>query len=71
MIVRPFTAGCLALVLTAARAVPSCAQDLSALPWRAIGPAAFGGRIDDIEAVPGEPGIDLRRHGVRRRFPQR
>ena len=31
------------------------AQDLAALPWRHIGPAAFGGRIDDIEAVPGKP----------------
>ncbi len=25
--------------------------------WRAIGPAAFGGRVDDIEAVPGDPRI--------------
>lgn len=30
-------------------------QDLSTLPWREIGPASFGGRIDDIEAVPGRP----------------
>ncbi len=29
------------------------AQDLATLPWREIGPASFGGRIDDIEAVPG------------------
>ncbi|MEP6492464.1 MAG: hypothetical protein ABJF01_07295 [bacterium] len=25
--------------------------------WRHIGPAAFGGRVDDIEAVPGDPRI--------------
>ena len=31
-------------------------QDLSTLSWREIGPASFGGRIDDIEAVPGRPG---------------
>lgn len=31
------------------------AQDLATLPWRHIGPASFGGRIDDIEAVPGKP----------------
>lgn len=31
------------------------AQDLSTLPWRQIGPSSFGGRIDDIEAVPGRP----------------
>ena len=31
------------------------AQDLSSLPWRHIGPASFGGRIDDIEAVPNRP----------------
>ncbi len=28
---------------------------LDALQWRHIGPAAFGGRIDDVEAVPGRP----------------
>jgi len=27
------------------------------LKWRSIGPAAFGGRIDDVEAVPGSPEI--------------
>ena len=32
------------------------AQDLSTLPWRHIGPASFGGRIDDIEAVASRPG---------------
>ncbi len=31
------------------------AQDLGSLPWRHIGPANFGGRIDDIEAVPSKP----------------
>jgi photosystem II stability/assembly factor-like uncharacterized protein len=30
---------------------------IDALVWRHIGPAAFGGRIDDIEAVPGRPWI--------------
>src|SRR4051812_25927272 len=25
--------------------------------WRHIGPAAFGGRVDDIEAVPSDPRI--------------
>src|SRR5206468_8783506 len=28
---------------------------LDYLAWRHIGPASFGGRIDDIEAVPGKP----------------
>ena len=41
----------LVLVVSSARA---SAQDLSSLPWRAIGPASFGGRIDDIEAVPAD-----------------
>ncbi len=40
--------------LSATRAVLP-AQDLSTLPWREIGPASFGGRIDDIEGVPGRP----------------
>ena len=31
------------------------AQDLSTLPWRHIGPASFGGRIDDVEAIAGRP----------------
>jgi len=30
---------------------------LKALKWRQIGPACFGGRIDDIEAVPDNPNI--------------
>ena len=45
----------LALALLAV-AGPLSAQDLSTLPWRQIGPASFGGRIDDIEGVPGRPG---------------
>ncbi len=45
----------LALALLAV-AGPLPAQDLSTLPWRQIGPASFGGRIDDIEGVPGRPG---------------
>lgn len=39
-------------VLTAQR--PSLWPDSA---WRAIGPASFGGRIDDIEAVPDDPRI--------------
>ena len=30
---------------------------LENLKWRHIGPASFGGRIDDVEAVPGNPSI--------------
>jgi len=37
--------------LPAARPWPSDSS------WRHIGPAAFGGRVDDIEAVPGDPRI--------------
>ena len=44
------------LVFGFVKLAPLRAQDLSSLPWRAIGPASFGGRIDDIEAVPGRPG---------------
>jgi hypothetical protein len=51
---RQFAAWFLAVGLV--RVAPLPAQDLSSLPWRAIGPASFGGRIDDIEAVPGRPG---------------
>ncbi len=35
---------------------PPTSSGLDSLPWRHIGPAAFGGRIDDIEAVPSHPG---------------
>ncbi|MEP7383709.1 MAG: hypothetical protein ABI910_18630 [Gemmatimonadota bacterium] len=50
----------LALTLSALSALSAMhavlpAQDLSTLPWREIGPASFGGRIDDIEGVPGRP----------------
>ncbi|MEO7967059.1 MAG: hypothetical protein ABIT38_24430, partial [Gemmatimonadaceae bacterium] len=33
----------------------SASTSLDSLPWRQIGPASFGGRIDDIEAVPSHP----------------
>ena len=39
--------------------------------WRHLGPAAFGGRIDDIEAVAERPAHHLRRRRVRRRVSQR
>jgi hypothetical protein len=45
-----------------AAAVPAGSTDTLAglfqnLKWRQIGPACFGGRIDDIEAVAGDPKI--------------
>ncbi len=43
----------LLLTLVLVPCAAAAAQDLSTLPWREIGPASFGGRIDDIEAVPG------------------
>lgn len=43
----------LLLTLVVVPCAAAAAQDLSTLPWREIGPASFGGRIDDIEAVPG------------------
>ena len=52
---RPALFSCLAVLLVVIPG-PLTAQDLPALPWRSIGPASFGGRIDDIEAVPGRPG---------------
>ena len=39
---------------------PLFAQSARSWPdsaWRAIGPALFGGRVDDIEAVPGDPRV--------------
>lgn len=45
----------LLLSLTLLLPATVAAQDLGALPWRHIGPASFGGRIDDVEAVPGKP----------------
>ncbi len=35
--------------------LPSLAELTAELPWRAIGPAAFGGRISDVEAHPSDP----------------
>jgi photosystem II stability/assembly factor-like uncharacterized protein len=53
---------CLLLVLLVLLAPPGTAQQatpsatlLDRLEWRHIGPANFGGRVDDIEAVPGKP----------------
>lgn len=44
-----------ALLLLACTSSLAAAQDLGSLPWRHIGPASFGGRIDDIEAVTSRP----------------
>ncbi len=52
---RQFQSVALAAVLLTTAGSLS-AQDLPPLPWRSIGPASFGGRIDDIEAVPGRSG---------------
>src|SRR3954452_1335418 len=38
-----------------AQAAPTQLLALEHLTWREIGPASFGGRIDDVEAVPGMP----------------
>lgn len=43
------------LLFGTATATPVASQDLGTLPWRHIGPASFGGRIDDIEAVASRP----------------
>lgn len=51
-LVRVHVAG----VAMAAAASSLGAQDLSTLPWRHIGPASFGGRIDDIEVAPSRTG---------------
>ncbi|MCC6772379.1 MAG: glycosyl hydrolase, partial [Gemmatimonadaceae bacterium] len=52
----PFLRSALTAITTcAALATTLPAQDLSSLPWRHIGPSSFGGRIDDIEAVPNRP----------------
>ncbi|MFN8581298.1 MAG: hypothetical protein U0163_10020 [Gemmatimonadaceae bacterium] len=53
------TLATLASVTPLARAqspAPTPASALETLSWRHIGPASFGGRIDDIEAVPSRPG---------------
>ena len=44
-----------ALLLLACTSSFAAAQDLGSLPWRHIGPASFGGRIDDVEAVASRP----------------
>jgi photosystem II stability/assembly factor-like uncharacterized protein len=49
-----------ALILAAATALaqqPAPTSAFDALTWRHIGPAAFGGRIDDVEGVRGKPNI--------------
>lgn len=47
-----------ALLLAAAPSAqrPPSLPSIDGLEWRHIGPASFGGRIDDVEAVPGKPG---------------
>ena len=50
---------------------PAAKSFLDNLPWRHIGPASFGGRIDDVEAVASNPSIifvgDARRAASSRR----
>jgi photosystem II stability/assembly factor-like uncharacterized protein len=41
----------------AVQTLPAAVADLSSLGWRHIGPAAHGGRIADVEAVPGRPSV--------------
>ncbi len=50
-----FIASLSASVGAGQEAVPTSV--LNGIPWRHIGPAAFGGRIDDVEAVAGRPQI--------------
>jgi len=52
---RRFSVLAQALLAGVLLAAPIPAQDLGTLPWRHIGPSSFGGRIDDIEAIPGRP----------------
>ena len=62
---RHFSLPLAVLVLFAGFGLTLVAQDSSSLDsthlnginWRAIGPAAFGGRIDDVEAIPGNPNV--------------
>jgi photosystem II stability/assembly factor-like uncharacterized protein len=42
---------------SAAPGSPLSAVSLDHIAWRHIGPASFGGRIDDVEAVPSNPAI--------------
>jgi photosystem II stability/assembly factor-like uncharacterized protein len=60
MRVRPFVCAVtasLVLASTSTAQQPPPVTSLDALKWRHIGPASFGGRIDDVEAVPGKPSI--------------
>jgi photosystem II stability/assembly factor-like uncharacterized protein len=55
-------ASILAIVLTAAprghaQSAPLSPSALEHITWRQIGPASFGGRIDDVEALPGNPSV--------------
>ena len=56
---RRFSVLAQALLAGVLLAAPLPAQDLGTLPWRHIGPSSFGGRIDDIEAIPGRPSTIL------------
>src|SRR5687768_12690030 len=51
------TAACVLAANFAAAQAPAPASPFDALEWRHIGPAAFGGRIDDVEGVRGKPNI--------------
>jgi photosystem II stability/assembly factor-like uncharacterized protein len=48
---------CLAAPAGHAQSPTASTLALGHVAWRHIGPASFGGRIDDIEAVPGNPSI--------------
>ena len=58
------------LLLLAASATILPAADLidpsmlAALHWRSIGPAMFGGRVDDVAGVPGNPAILYAAHST-------
>ena len=47
----------LSLLTSSLAAAPIDASTLAALHWRNIGPAMFGGRVDDIAGVAGNPAI--------------
>ncbi|HZI40531.1 MAG TPA: hypothetical protein VFD67_02485, partial [Gemmatimonadaceae bacterium] len=49
--------GAAALVVFPSLLVAQRATNWPDSTWRAIGPASFGGRVDDIEAVPGDPRV--------------
>ena len=46
-----------AATLSAQLSTPLDSTTLSGFRWRAIGPANMGGRVTDIEAVPGNPKV--------------